>query len=285
MSDDLKYLSKAKSFIEIQKIPLDFINKKISHYVLPNAEGCQALEHITNGLDIGTIDLIGGSSGVGKTTVALSFAGIQSRLGKRVLYISTEMDEYDVARILQYTDRKDYLNVDFMPLSMVSLQDTTNALKEAINANYDVIYFDYINSATLVDTEHKTPISQDQVSSVMLQEIRSQLKTTVYKPHITFFTQLTRNAYNQIPDSTVVQGSSSTCNKVDFAANMIKPNNNIKALFQDLNPNVVMYIYKNRWGSESDCLIGLQVDHYSIKTSSVGIKYDLDWKSLLNFKK
>lgn len=259
-------------------------DQPISHYSDVDGSGNVVFDDWFHGIRPGAITLIGGASGVGKTSVALSLAIYQARKGKNVLYISTEMSDLDISSKLKDVPNKEELADTF---NAIYLGDKTASELEAIIycitlINIDIVYFDYLNAATLNYGTDKIP--QDQICCVFLQSIRDLIQETKVRQHYYFFTQLNRLSKTQEPDAAVLQGSYSLVHKCDYALNMIRPSEKMRQLLQkdgEQPITLALYVYKNRWDDKMG-LIGSYVD-FKKHTFESGhtVEYDkIDWNDI-----
>lgn len=278
---------------------------KLNKVICPCAN--EAFNDLTGGFRTGTIWLIGGETGAGKTQFALGEAGHAANLGKKVLYISTEMDDSDIyERINGKFDDEALDRIDILSLSCLdSIEEWKLTVSAAcLTGGYDIIFIDYINSATLNSPE-SAGIPADQKITVLLESLRRTIRGFEYSipagygidtskksyPCLVVLTQLNRNSKRCIPDGAVVQGSFSASFKADLAANIVKANNSeIAAATGVTGPkgfigecSRMLYCYKNRNVNDiNDRLYWMTYEPATMTFSP--IKHadgcDIDWKAL-----
>lgn len=116
-------------------------------------------EALDGGMVLGTSALIGGTPGVGKSTLTLQVAGGYARGGKRVLYASAEEDGGPLKA------RAKRVGAEHPNLDLFSTGDLTKALAAA--ASYDIAIYDSIQmyAASTPDfTKPKTRILISQLN-------------------------------------------------------------------------------------------------------------------------
>ncbi len=113
----------------------------------------------------GSLTLIGGSPGVGKSTLLLSIAGNMAKSGKRVLYVS---GEESLGQIKLRADRLGSLDKNLFLLSEIRL----SCVKDELSGNkYDVLIIDSIQ--TLYSEElSSAPGSVSQVREITFELMR-----------------------------------------------------------------------------------------------------------------
>lgn len=117
------------------------------------------------GIVEGSLTLIGGSPGVGKSTLLLSIAGNVAKSGKRVLYVS---GEESLGQIKLRADRLESLHVNLFLLSEIKL----SAIKsELISQKYDVLIIDSIQTLYSEDLT-AAPGSVSQVREITFEMMR-----------------------------------------------------------------------------------------------------------------
>ncbi len=117
------------------------------------------------GIVEGSLTLIGGSPGVGKSTLLLSIAGNVAKSGKKVLYVS---GEESLGQIKLRADRLESLHVNLFLLSEIRLSLIKEELK---TKKYDVLIIDSIQ--TLYSEElNSAPGSVSQVREITFELMR-----------------------------------------------------------------------------------------------------------------
>ncbi|PIE73858.1 MAG: DNA repair protein RadA, partial [Deltaproteobacteria bacterium] len=117
------------------------------------------------GIVEGSLTLIGGSPGVGKSTLLLSIAGNVAKQGKKVLYVS---GEESLGQIKLRADRLKSLHVNLFLLSEIKLSTIKS---EFANQKYDIIIIDSIQ--TLYSEElSSAPGSVSQVREITFELMR-----------------------------------------------------------------------------------------------------------------
>ncbi len=127
------------------------------------------------GIVEGSLTLIGGSPGVGKSTLLLSIAGNTAKSGKKVLYVS---GEESLGQIKLRADRLESLHVNLYLLCEIKL----SAIKSELLANsYDILIIDSIQ--TLYSDElSSAPGSVSQVREITFELMRyaKESKTAIF---------------------------------------------------------------------------------------------------------
>lgn len=117
------------------------------------------------GIVEGSLTLIGGSPGVGKSTLLLSIAGNVAKQGKKVLYVS---GEESLGQIKLRADRLESLDKNLFLLSEIRL----NAIKSEFASNkYELIIIDSIQTLYSEDLT-ATPGSVSQVREITFELMR-----------------------------------------------------------------------------------------------------------------
>ncbi|PID47022.1 MAG: DNA repair protein RadA [Proteobacteria bacterium] len=134
--------------------------------ILRHSSGNNELDLVLGGGVVeGSLTLIGGSPGVGKSTLLLSIAGNMAKGGKKVLYVS---GEESLGQIKLRADRLQSLDANLFLLSEIKL----NSIKgELAGKNYDVLIVDSIQ--TLYSDElTSAPGSVSQVREITFELMR-----------------------------------------------------------------------------------------------------------------
>lgn len=268
----------------------------------------EAFNDLTGGgFKSGNLWLIGGETGAGKTQFALGEAIHAANLGKKVLYISTEMDDCDI-----YERIGDRLSGETEPCLDIAYLTSLDSIEQwkttvtlaCLNGGYDIILIDYINSATIQMPEG-TRIPDDQRVVTLFESLRKIVRGFEYSfpqecdfdrsrqthPCLVVLTQLNRNSKRSIPDGAVVQGSYSASIKADLAANLVKANKlEIEAARDVTGPkgfigecSRMLYCYKNRNINDiNDRLYWMSYEPKAMSFSTIKYAdgYDIDWKAL-----
>ena len=278
---------------------------RINKVICPCAN--EAFNDLTGGFRTGNLWLIGGETGAGKTQLALGEAIHAAKLGKKVLYITTEMDDSDIyERIGERIGDEISDSIDVMPLSCLdSIEQWKLTISLAcLSGGYDIIFVDYINSST-INSPETAGIPGDQKITVLLESLRKTIRGFEYSipqgydadaskksyPCLVALTQLNRNSKRSIPDGAVVQGSFSASFKADLAANIVKANNlEIEAAKDVTGPkgfigecSRMLYCYKNRNVNDiNDRLYWMSYEPKAMSFSTIKYAdgYDIDWKAL-----
>ncbi len=149
--------------INIQAKPITDIKVETIHRYTSNNKELDLV--LGGGIVKGSLTLIGGSPGVGKSTLLLSIAGNVAKNGKRVLYVS---GEESLGQIKLRADRLKSLHQNLYLLSEIKLSE----IKNELNADkYDVLIIDSIQ--TLYSEElSSAPGSVSQVREITFELMR-----------------------------------------------------------------------------------------------------------------
>lgn len=252
----------------------------------------------TGGFKSGQLWLIGGQTSAGKTQWSLSEAlNANYKYGKNVLYISTEMTKVDiVSRTKNAQGQFDTLIVD----DFTEMAEILIMFNQLLQLNkYDIIFYDYINPVligtndSIVTGTHAIPVApkycpDDQKIVILLGWLRKMIQADTFEkhPNLVVMTQLNRMAASEIPDSNVVQGSFSSANRCDLAANIVFSNENEKEQFQGCDR--ILYFYKNRIpNGVYKYLCGLKYDYIAsnFNVLGLGLTNEINWKELRKARK
>lgn len=117
------------------------------------------------GIVPGSLTLIGGSPGVGKSTLLLKIAGNLAHNAKKVLYVSGEESAGQIKL------RSNRLNANHENLFLLPEIDLTSVLSEINNQNYELIIIDSIQTLYSDDTP-SAPGSVTQVRTITFELMR-----------------------------------------------------------------------------------------------------------------
>ena len=117
------------------------------------------------GIVPGSLTLIGGSPGVGKSTLLLKVAGSISKSGKKVLYVS---GEESAGQIKLRANRLDANHDDLFLLSEIKLEEIQD---ELLRQNYEVVIIDSIQTIYSSNLS-SAPGSVSQVREITFELMR-----------------------------------------------------------------------------------------------------------------
>ena len=127
------------------------------------------------GIVPGSLTLIGGSPGVGKSTLLLKVAGSISKSGKKVLYVS---GEESAGQIKLRANRLDANHDDLFLLSEIKLEEIQD---ELLRQNYEVVIIDSIQ------TIYSSNLSSAPGSVSQVREITFELMRKAKESNIAMF--------------------------------------------------------------------------------------------------
>ena len=122
------------------------------------------------GIVPGSLTLIGGSPGVGKSTLLLKVAGSISKSGKKVLYVS---GEESAGQIKLRANRLDANHDDLFLLSEIKLEEIQD---ELLRQNYEVVIIDSIQTIYSSNLS-SAPGSVSQVREITFELMRKAKET------------------------------------------------------------------------------------------------------------
>ena len=127
------------------------------------------------GIVKGSVVLLGGEPGIGKSTIMLQIASILSAKGHKVLYTSGEESP---TQIKLRADRLGVKNVDFFVMSTTSIKDVLNDYEKML---YDYIFIDSIQTVSS-DEISSSPGSVAQIRFVtqLLVELAKSKGVTIF---------------------------------------------------------------------------------------------------------
>lgn len=130
---------------------------------------------VGDGLTIGSLNLIGGEPGVGKSTLLLTILQKYAESGLKILYISGEESESQIA------SRAKRLAVDHDNIDIINTNDWLSIKKVALRRKYQLLVVDSIQ--TIMSTEVSS-----QIGSVsQLKEITYEILNTTKENNLTTF--------------------------------------------------------------------------------------------------
>ncbi len=161
----------AKASVEISKaIPITQIKQdNITRFSTFNEEFDLVLG---GGLVPGSLTLIGGSPGVGKSTLLLKIAGNLAKSGKKVLYVS---GEESAGQIKMRADRLDANEDDLYLLSEISLEAIQD---ELLRKDYEIAIIDSIQTI-YSDKLTSAPGSVSQVREITFELMRKAKESEI----------------------------------------------------------------------------------------------------------
>ncbi|MBU3013807.1 DNA repair protein RadA [Poseidonibacter lekithochrous] len=124
------------------------------------------------GIVPGSLTLIGGSPGVGKSTLLLKVAGSIATSGRKVLYVS---GEESAGQIKLRADRLDANHDDVYLLSEIKLEEIQD---ELLRVNYDVVIIDSIQTIYSSNLT-SAPGSVSQVREITFELMRKAKETNI----------------------------------------------------------------------------------------------------------
>lgn len=297
----------SKLIVGLDDYKLEDSNKHFTEYIGNTICPCKTIpfNKVTStgaddsgGFKSGHLWLIGGQTSAGKTQWSLNEAlNANYKYGKNVLYISTEMTKVDIVSRTKYDQGQfDTLIVD----DYTEMAEILVMFNQLLKLNkYDIIFYDYINPVLIgtnegfVGEDKITPLApkncpDDQKIVILLGWLRKMIQAEAFEkhPNLIVMTQLNRMAASEIPDSNVVQGSASSANRCDLAANIVFSNENEREQFQSCDR--ILYFYKNRIpNGVYKYLCGLRYDFKSstFNTVGLGITNEINWKELRKGRK
>ncbi len=120
----------------------------------------------------GSLTLIGGSPGVGKSTLLLKISGNLAKSGKKVLYVS---GEESAGQIKMRATRLDANEDNLFLLSEISLESINN---ELLKQNYEIVIIDSIQTI-YSDNLTSAPGSVSQVREITFQLMRKAKESNI----------------------------------------------------------------------------------------------------------
>ena len=124
------------------------------------------------GIVPGSLTLIGGSPGVGKSTLLLKVAGSISKSGKKVLYVS---GEESAGQIKLRANRLDANHDDLLLLSEIKLEEIQD---ELLRQNYEVVIIDSIQTIYSSNLT-SAPGSVSQVREITFELMRKAKESNI----------------------------------------------------------------------------------------------------------
>jgi len=175
-SEQIKFLQDTKSVISDTKQKAMPITQIKEDNITRFSSGSSELDLVLGGGIVpGSLTLIGGSPGIGKSTLLLKIAGNLAKLDKKILYVS---GEESAGQIKLRANRLDANHDNLYLLSEINL---TLIQSEINDSNYDFIVIDSIQ--TLYSDE--TPSSPGSVTQV--RTITFELMRVAKSMHIPIF--------------------------------------------------------------------------------------------------
>ena len=113
---------------------------EIEHFTRFSTDDCELDLVLGGGLVEGSLVLIGGSPGVGKSTLLLKIASNLAKQGKKVLYVSGEESKTQIKL------RADRLNANTANLFLLTELCLENILEELNKNNYEILIIDSIQT-------------------------------------------------------------------------------------------------------------------------------------------
>lgn len=133
------------------------------------------------GLVAGSVTLLGGEPGIGKSTLLLQLAGAASRAGRRVLYVSAEESAAQLRR------RADRLQLDLEHVWVQAETSMPRILEEVGRVAPDLLLVDSIQTVTVTHVS-SVPGSVTQVrecTQALLEVAKARALPTVLVGHVT----------------------------------------------------------------------------------------------------
>ena len=175
------------SFLELSEEQIKFIQKKTSFKATPITEiqedkvdrfstNDKELDLVLGGGIVpGSLVLIGGSPGVGKSTLLLKMCANLAKEGKKVLYVSAEESSGQIKL------RANRIGANHPNLYLLSEIKLENILSELSNQNYEVLIIDSIQTIYTEEiTSAPGTVSQVRAVTFELMRIAKSTKTAIF---------------------------------------------------------------------------------------------------------
>ncbi|MBD3794054.1 MAG: AAA family ATPase, partial [Campylobacterales bacterium] len=166
-SEQIKFVEATKSSssaqLKSQAIPITEVEQENIQRI---NSGSKELDLVLGGGIVpGSLTLIGGSPGIGKSTLLLKIAGNLAKTGQNVLYVS---GEESAGQIKLRADRLDANHKELFLLAEINLENITTDIK---SKNYQFVVIDSIQTLYSEDTP-SAPGSVTQVRTITFELMR-----------------------------------------------------------------------------------------------------------------
>lgn len=166
-SEQIKFVEATKSSssaqLKSQAIPITEVEQENIQRI---NSGSKELDLVLGGGIVpGSLTLIGGSPGIGKSTLLLKIAGNLAKTGQNVLYVS---GEESAGQIKLRADRLDANHKELFLLAEINLENITTEIK---SKNYQFVVIDSIQTLYSEDTP-SAPGSVTQVRTITFELMR-----------------------------------------------------------------------------------------------------------------
>ncbi len=162
-----------KSLLTIKAVPITEIEEdKITRFSTLDKELDLVLG---GGIVPGSLVLIGGSPGVGKSTLLLKMCANLAKSGKKVLYVSAEESSGQIKL------RANRINANHPNLYLLSEIKLENILAELSNQNYELLVIDSIQTIYTEEvTSAPATVSQVRAVTFELMRVAKSTKTSIF---------------------------------------------------------------------------------------------------------
>lgn len=246
--------------------------------------GLKAIDNITGGLELNSVSILAAFPSIGKTALALNMAAYNIKLGKKVLFISLEMDKnhlidrlaaaegslpYELINRGQMDEQRIYKSVlELISCGLLEIMDNCTLIEPMAakigRLKPDLVIVDYVQ---VCRAQRKADNRTNEIEYIMGEFKRI---ARLYPCHILLLSQMSREAQKSGPDMFTLKGSSALEQGGDIVFILDRPNVKDKKQHAAI---ATIEVQKNKYGNTGKASLYFEGEYQRFRDLRKGESY------------